>query len=57
MTATTLSDPSGDWRDQEIHYLRGEVEKLRAEVERLRRADPMRDFERRERGINLADLV
>jgi len=57
LTATTLSDPSGDWRDQEIHYLRGEVEKLRAEVERLRRGDPMRDFERRERGIDWADLV
>lgn len=44
-------NPSGDWRDREIQYLRGEVERLRAELSAARKTDPTRNIELRERGL------
>ena len=47
LTKTALSDPSDDWRDAEISYLRGEVARLQAELDRVTGYGPMRRWEMR----------
>jgi len=51
MKTAVGSAPSDDWRDEEIHFLRGEIARLREEIHWLRRHDPMRHMELRERGL------
>jgi uncharacterized small protein (DUF1192 family) len=53
LSTETLSGHSDDWRDMEIRYLRDEIARLNAELEAIRRRDPMRNFEMRERGLDL----